>query len=78
MILMMMLGWFVGPLLAIVGSIAILTLGLQDQLALDGLTVTERTIQVGVIYGLPMLMFTLTTWRAITFFDEVIDLRWQR
>jgi hypothetical protein len=73
-----MLGWFFAPLLALVGGIAILALGLHDQLALDGLTVTERTIQVVLVYGLPMLMFTLTTWRAITVFDEVIDLKWRR
>jgi hypothetical protein len=73
-----MLGWFFAPLLAQVGGIAILALGLQDQLALDGLTVMERTIQVGAVYGLPMLMFALATWRAITVFDEVIDLRWRR
>jgi hypothetical protein len=73
-----MLGWFFAPLMALVGGIAILALGLHDQLALDGLTVTERTIQVVVAYGLPMLMFTLTTWRAITVFDEVIDLKWRR
>lgn len=73
-----MLGWFFAPLLAMVGGIAILYPGLQDQLALDGLTATERTIQVGAVYGLPMLMFALATRRAITVFDEVIDLRWRR
>ncbi|MGK0274549.1 MAG: hypothetical protein ACI9N0_000926 [Ilumatobacter sp.] len=73
-----MLGWFFAPLLALVGGIAILSLGLHDQLALDGLTAPERTIQVVVAYGLPMLMFTLTTWRALTVFDEVIDMKWRR
>jgi len=73
-----MLGWFFAPLLALIGGFAILFLGLQNQLAVDGLTVTERTVQVGVVYGLPMLMFAMATWRAITVFDEVIDLRWRR
>ena len=25
-----------------------------------------------------MLLFTLSTWRAVTVFDEVLELRWQR
>ena len=73
-----MVVWFFAPLLAVVGGIAMLAFGLHDQLALDGLTATERMIQVGVVYGLPMFTFSLATWRAITIFDEVIDLRWQR
>jgi hypothetical protein len=30
------------------------------------------------VFGLPALVFALTTWRATTVFDEVVDLRWRR
>jgi hypothetical protein len=35
-------------------------------------------VQVAVLYGVPALMFTMSTWRATTVFDEVIELRWLR
>ena len=38
----------------------------------------DSVIGVGGIYGLAAGVFALSTWRAVTVFDEVIDLRWQR
>jgi hypothetical protein len=73
-----MLGWFFAPLLAGVGGLLMLSLGLGDLLADEGLAPSERLLQVGVAYAVPMFVFALSTWRAITVFDEVIDLRWHR
>lgn len=73
-----MIAWFFAPLLAAVGGILAVSLGLGDMLAEGGLSQTERTIQIGVAYAMPMLVFALSTWRAITVFDEVLDLRWRR
>lgn len=70
--------WFWLPLVAGVGALLINSLGLQDTLEENGVTAIERTIQVGVVFGLPALVFALATWRATTVFDEVIDLRWRR
>jgi hypothetical protein len=70
--------WFWLPLVAVVGVLAAMALGLHDSLAEDGFTDLERSLQVGIIYGLPALMFALSTWRATTVFDEVIELRWMR
>ena len=70
--------WFWLPLLAVVGVLLALAFGLQDLLADGGFTDLERTVQVGVLYGVPALMFALSTWRATTVFDEVIELRWMR
>lgn len=70
--------WFWLPLFAGVGALLINVLGLQDSLEENGLTAIERTVQVGVVFGLPALVFALATWRATTVFDEVIDLRWRR
>ncbi len=73
-----LVGWFWLSLVALVGSLAIVALGLDDALGDDGLTAAERTIQLGVAYGVPMFVFTLATWRATTVIDEVVDLRWRR
>lgn len=70
--------WFWLPLVASVGALLVNALGLRDTLAEDGMTDLERTVQVGVVFGLPALVFALATWRATTVFDEVIDLRWSR
>ena len=70
--------WFWLPLLAAVGVLLAMALGLHDTLAEDGFTDLERTVQVGVLYGVPALMFAMSTWRATTVFDEVIELRWMR
>jgi hypothetical protein len=70
--------WFWLPLLATVGVLAAMALGLRDVLADGGFTDLERTVQVAVLYGVPALMFTMSTWRATTVFDEVIELRWMR
>ena len=70
--------WFWLPLVAVVGVLAAMALGLHDTLAEDGLTDLERCLQVGIVYGVPALMFALSTWRATTVFDEVIELRWMR
>jgi hypothetical protein len=70
--------WFWLPLVAVVGVLAVMALGLHDTLAEDGFTDLERSIQVAVLYGVPALMFALATWRATTVFDEVIELRWMR
>ena len=42
------------------------------------MTAAERSIQTAVVYGIPAFVFALSTWRATTVFDEVIDLRWRR
>lgn len=73
-----MLGWFYAPLLTVVGGISAVAIGLGDLLAEDGLDRSERLIQVAFAYALPMFVFALSTWRAITVFDEVIDIRWRR
>jgi len=70
--------WFWLPLLAVVGVLLAMAFGLRDLLADGGFTDLERTVQVGVLYGVPALMFALSTWRATTVFDEVIELRWMR
>ena len=70
--------WFWLPVLAAVGVFVVMALGLHDLLAENGFTDLERTTQVAVLYGVPALMFAMTTWRATTVFDEVIELRWMR
>ena len=70
--------WFWLPLFTVVGVLVINGLGLHELLSDDGVTAAERTVQLGVIYGVPAVMFALSTWRATTVFDEVIDLRWNR
>ncbi len=70
--------WFWLPVLTSVGVIGAMALGLHDLLADNGFTDLERTAQVAVLYGVPALMFAMTTWRATTVFDEVIELRWMR
>ena len=70
--------WFWVPLLAVVGVFAAMALGLHDLLADGGFTDLERTVQVAVLYGVPALVFAMSTWRATTVFDEVIELRWMR
>lgn len=70
--------WFWLPLLTLVGAFAAMALGLHDKLADDGFSDLERTLQIGVLYGVPALVFAVSTWRATTVFDEVIDLRWRR
>ena len=70
--------WFWLPLVSVVGVLLAMALGLHDMLADGGFTELERTVQVGVVYGVPALMFAMTTWRATTVFDEVIELRWLR
>lgn len=71
-------GWFWIPLAAGVGTLAIDALGLHELLAEDGFSRWDRTVQVAVVFGLPALMLALSTWRATTVFDEVIELRWLR
>jgi hypothetical protein len=70
--------WFWLPLVTAVGVVAVLAIGLHDLLADNGLTDLERTVEMAVLYGVPALMFAMTTWRATTVFDEVIELRWMR
>ncbi len=70
--------WFWLPLVAVVGVFAAMALGLHELLADNGFTDVERMVRVGVLYGVPALVFTLSTWRATTVFDEVIELRWLR
>ena len=57
---------------------AIVLLGLRDLLADSGMSAAERALQTAVVYGVPAFVFALSTWRATTVFDEVIDLRWRR
>ena len=70
--------WFWLPLGSAVGVLLIQALGLRDMLEENGMTDLERTVEVAVVFGAPALVFALTTWRATTVFDEVIDLRWRR
>lgn len=70
--------WFWLPLFIVVGAFAAMALGLHDNLADDGFSDFERTLQIGVLYGVPALVFAVSTWRATTVFDEVIELRWMR
>lgn len=70
--------WFWLPLVTAVGVFLAMALGLHELLADNGFTDLERTVQVAVLYGVPALMFAMTTWRATTVFDEVIELRWMR
>ncbi len=73
-----LVGWFWLPLVAAVGAVGIVALGLDDSLADGGMSDLDRTIQLAVGYGVPMFVFTLATWRATTVVDEVVDLRWRR
>jgi hypothetical protein len=70
--------WFWAPVLTGVGALALLGLGLGDDLASGGLSAGERGVRVAVGYGLPALVFALATARAVTVFDELIDLRRER
>ena len=38
----------------------------------------DRTARTALVYGVPALVFTWSTWRAVTVFDEVLELRWHR
>ena len=71
-------GWFWLPIVTTMGVLLVSLLGLSDTLSEDGWTSAERTLQLGVVFGAPALVFALSTWRATTVFDEVIDLRWRR
>ncbi len=73
-----MQAWFWTPLVAAVGVLLVDALGLREMLEEDGVTDLERTIELGVVFGLPALVMMLATWRATTVFDEVIDIRWRR
>jgi hypothetical protein len=70
--------WFWLPLFCVAGVFTAMWLGMHDLLADNGFTDLERTAQVAVLYGVPATMFAMTTWRATTVFDEVIELRWMR
>ena len=70
--------WFWLPLIATVGVLLVDVLGLADTLNEGGLSSFERTVELAVTFGAPALVFALSTWRATTVFDEVIDLRWRR
>jgi hypothetical protein len=70
--------WFWLPVMAGVGTMLIGWLGLSEMLREGGLTDAERALQVGVIFGLPALVFALAAWRATGVFDEVIGIRWRR
>lgn len=70
--------WFWLPLLALVGAFVVTALGVHDRFAADGFDDLERALQLGVLYGVPALVFAVSTWRATTVFDEVIELRWTR
>jgi hypothetical protein len=70
--------WFWAPVIAAVGGIAIVGLGLRADFDEDGITTTERVVLVAVVYGLGALVMALATWRATTVFDEVIEIRWRR
>lgn len=70
--------WFWLPLFSLVGVLAVMALGLREVLLEDGTTDLERVAQVAVVYGVPMLIFALSTWRVTSAFDDVIELRWIR
>jgi hypothetical protein len=73
-----MTAWFWLPLFSAVGVLAVMALGLHDALAENGFTDLDRAARIGVLYGVPALMFAMSTWRATTVFDEVVELRWMR
>ncbi len=73
-----MVAWFWAPLIATVGGLSILALGLQDELAADGMSAGDRLVGAVLAYGIGGVVFAMSTWRAITVFDEVIDIRWNR
>ena len=73
-----MLRWFFAPLLSGIGGLVVVSVWLGGLLAEDGLETSERVLQTGVVYAVPMSVFVFSTWRAIRVFDEVIDLRWRR
>jgi hypothetical protein len=70
--------WFWLPTGAGVGTLLIGWLGLSEMLREEGLTDAERAVQVGVIFGLPALVFAFATWRVTSVFGEVVDLRRRR
>ena len=70
--------WFWLPLFSLVGVLAVMALGLREVLMEDGTTDLERVAQVAVVYGVPALIFALSTWRVTSAFDNVIELRWIR
>ena len=70
--------WFFGSILAAIGSTVIVVIGLREMLEESGMTPAEQALQTAVVYGIPAFVFALSTWRATSVFDEVIDIRWRR
>ncbi len=68
--------WFWAPLTTFVGGLTVLAFVQRERFGGD--PSFEGAVGVGAVYGLAAAVFGWSTWRAITVFDEVIDLRWQR
>ncbi len=73
-----MIAWFFVPLVVAIGALLALAADTRPTLATAGMSRSEWAIEVLLVYGLPSLVFILSTWRAVTVFDEVIELRWER
>lgn len=69
-----MRAWFWAPVLSFVAVASLLALGLAERL--EG--PVDRGSRLALVYGIAAATFTWSTWRAVTVFDEVIDLRWRR
>ena len=69
-----MTAWFWVPLGTFVGGLAVVAFALAPSAGSGG----ASAARIGVVYGLAALAFAWSTWRAVTVFDEVIDLRWRR
>jgi len=66
--------WFWAPITAFVGGLSCLAFAGRYGASAP----SDRPIGIGGIYGLAVAVFAGSTWRAVTVFDEVIDLRWRR
>lgn len=70
--------WFWSTALVFGGGRLMMAFGLGDDLRADGVTDIERLVEAAVVYGLPMLMFTLAAWRATSAVDGTIKSRPRR
>ncbi len=70
-----MLAWFWAPVVTFVVGLSVLGFVYAPRL---GSGPIEQPLGIGAVYGVAIAVFGLSTWRAVTVFDEVIDLRWRR
>ena len=67
--------WYWWPLGTYVTGLAIVAFAVAPRVGSDA---EAEVTRVGSVYGLAAMAFAWSTWRAVTVFDEVIDLRWNR